>query len=79
MIVSPDALRKETVAVYKAVDEAAKRIEAEAKMADCSPFHVRDTNGNSVYALYASLLATKVTALNTLVMLNEPRNRTHER
>lgn len=76
MIVSPDALRKETVAIYKAVEAEIQAFELEAKARGKSPFQVVDTNGN---ALYASLMATKTTALNTLVMLNEPRNRTHER
>lgn len=66
MIVSPDALRKETVALIKQIDEQIKEIELFAYARDIASTQVTDGRGNWVMT---PLLQAKATAYNTLVLL----------
>lgn len=67
--VSPNALRKETTAVLRAVNDEMRKYEEEAKMIgpNATPFQVKDVNGNANYAI---LIATKSECLATLTELN---------
>lgn len=72
MIVSPDALRKDVVALLRSIDDQIDEVEAESRKLGCLPEQVRDTNGS--WALSPLLLA-KAQAYAALVQLNEQNKR----
>lgn len=68
MDVSPNALRKETVAVLNQVDAQIKEVQADAAILMRRPEQIRDQNGN--WPMIQLLLA-KSQCLATLTELNE--------
>lgn len=64
---NPDLLRKETVQLMATIETEMKVYEAKAQQTGLNPFVVKDGAGN---ANYAALVAAKLTALNTLTLLN---------
>lgn len=68
MIVSPDVLRRETVQLMKTVEKEMQKFEDEGRLRHISPFQVKDANGN---ALYATLVAARLSGLNAVALLNE--------
>jgi hypothetical protein len=70
MNVSPNELRKETVATLKAVELVITSVEDEAHIRNVPPQNLVDQNGSRVMA---PLLLAKVQCLHTLTLLNEKR------
>lgn len=70
MNVSPDALRKEVVALLRQIDDQIAEIRREAYSQKIRPTDLRDNNGSWVMS---PLLLAKAQAYSTLVALNEPR------
>lgn len=72
MIVSPDALRRDVVALIKRIDAQIDEVEKEAKKMGISSAQMRDQHANWVMT---PLLLAKTQAYATLVALNEPRGK----
>lgn len=70
MEVSPNVLRRETLQLLNRVNAEIAKFEEESEKLSLSPFQVQDPYGN---VLYASLVTSKIMALNTLALLNENR------
>jgi len=70
MIVSPDILRKETVALIKQIDAQIVEVKAEAQRLHLEPQELRDTSGNWVMN---PLLLAKAMAYSTLVQLQSKK------
>lgn len=68
MIVSPDALRKQTVQIVRLLDEEIELYHGKAQRSGMSPFRISNDEGQYKYG---ELLTAKLSALNTLVLLNE--------
>lgn len=66
MEVSPNALRKETVRSLLLINAEMEKYEEEADQLGETPFVIKDRNGRP---LYATLMAAKMSALNTLALL----------
>lgn len=66
MNVSPDTLRKETVALIKQIDEQIAEVHRMAELGGINPTRMRDAQGN---LFMTPLLHAKATAYNTLVLL----------
>lgn len=76
MIVSPDALRRDVVALLKDIEKQIMEVEKFAKNNGTEPFEVRDAYGGWVMS---PLLLAKAQAYATLVQLNEQRRTSRER
>lgn len=70
MNVSPDVLRKETVALIRDIELQIDEVKKIAASLDARPEELRDMNGNWPMS---SLLQAKAQAYNTLVMLQTPK------
>lgn len=68
MITSPNLLRKETVEIINQIDSLIEHYKEEAKRIDVALHTLCDSSGNLVLP---PLLLAKVTAINTLVQLNQ--------
>lgn len=68
MIVSPDALRKETVLLLRLIDVEMDNYKVVSEGAGKSPFRIPNVEGNFNYG---ELVTAKLTAINTLAILNE--------
>lgn len=73
MDISPNVLRKDTVALIRRIDTQIDEVTKVAFDRDCEPHEVRDSTG--AWSL-APLLQAKALAYNTLVMLqSSPQER----
>lgn len=64
--VSPNTLRKETIAVVKSIDAVVENIEEVARERGCAPEELRDMNGNWILS---PLLVARAQCINTLTLL----------
>lgn len=71
MIVSPDALRKETVKLLQQIETQIHEVQMEAEKFDVAPEKMRDANGSWVMI---PLLVAKAQAYSTLVQLNHTKH-----
>lgn len=69
MIVSPDELRKDTVAQITLINRLIDELTKDAFRVNCEPHELRDSSGNLALV---PLIHAKATAYNTLVMLQTP-------
>lgn len=70
MNVSPNELRRQTVATLKQVNAAIESVTAEALVNGIEPTDLKDARGDWVIL---PLLSAKSQCLNTLALLNEQR------
>lgn len=75
MIIQPDALRKDLVALIKLVDAQIEEVERTAKAQGVDKTVVRDGHGNLVLT---PLLLAKAQAYNSLVLLQASEPRAHQ-
>lgn len=72
MIVSPNELRKETVQLVRLLDEEIELYHGKAQRSGMSPFRISNDEGQYKYG---ELVTAKLSAINTLAILNEPRKK----
>jgi len=70
MIISPDILRRDTIALIKQIETQIEEVTREAMLARIDPSKMRDSSGNWVMI---PLLLAKAQAYSTLVLLQQKK------